>query len=125
MILRIIVLTLLLGIFDSIYIFINKKMYTEILPAGKLIHILYAFSVWFIIALAINFLIIDRPDFNLLTIIKRVPFLALSIYWTLNMTNIMLLNKLSWKIIAVDTLWGIILLLLTTFIYSLLRKQLD
>ena len=118
MIKDLIVLTILLSIFDSTYLYLNRNLYTSILNDIKKINLLYCPIIWFVIALGIYFLIIKNND-SFFNLILKSFILGLSIYVTFNVTSyIVFNNKWSMNVGLIDTLWGITLIMITSIIYK-------
>jgi hypothetical protein len=108
---NIIFLTLFLSIFDTIYLYNNRELYQDFIIDIKKDNIIYCFLIWFVISLAIYFLVIENEP-CIFNIIKKSFILALSIYITFNLTNYLILkNKWTKKIAFYDTLWGVFLIM--------------
>jgi len=126
---QIFLITAIISIIDSIYLFLSQKylpfLYLIVQPASdSYINLLYIFGCWFFIALLIYFLIVSRPDFNFLTILKTAPLLGASIFGIYTLSNYMMNpEKWSFMMIGIDIVRGIILVSLSTIIFSFFRKS--
>ena len=126
---QIFLITAIISIIDSIYLFLSQKylpfLYLVVQPAkDSYINLLYIFSCWFFIALLIYFLIVSRPDFNFLTILKTAPILGAAIFGLYTLSNYMMNpEKWSFMMIGIDIVRGIILVSLSTIIFSFFRKS--
>jgi hypothetical protein len=124
-IIKIFSLFIIVSLIDLIFIrSINTfipKIYPHIKPNAKQISIVYLF--WFLIALAIYFLIVSKPDFNLKTLIKSAPLLGIFIFLIYALSNFYNLSeKWNWMMlgtIGMDILRGIILVTFSCGVYYL------
>ncbi len=126
---QIFLITAIISIIDSIYLFLTQKylpfLYLVVQPAEETnINLMYIFACWFFIALIIYFLIVSRSDFNFLTILKTAPVLGAGIFAIYSLSNyIMSPEKWSLMMVGIDIVRGIILVSLSTIIFSFFRKS--
>jgi uncharacterized membrane protein len=125
---QIFLLTALVAILDSLFLFFTQKyagfLYSSVLPQESLMNIVYIFACWFCIAMAIYFLIVSSSDFSLLNILKRAPILGLAIYGIYSLSNYTL-NPEKWSLtfVGIDIVRGILIVMISTIIFSLFRKM--
>jgi hypothetical protein len=124
---QIIVLIIIISLLDSFYLFFLQKygkfLYNNIEFSNSFISVIYAYLVWFLIACAIYFLIISRPDYTFTTILKTAPILGIVLFGINGFSQMIISpEKSSFMIIGIDIIRGIILVTLSTFIISLYRK---
>jgi uncharacterized membrane protein len=125
---QIFLITAIVSIIDSIYLFLTQKflagIYQKAQPAtDSYINLLYIFICWFFIALAIYFLIVSRSDFDFLTILKTAPVLGAAIFGIYTLGNyISNPEKWSFTMVGIDIVRGIIIVSLSTIIFSFFRK---
>lgn len=125
---QIFLITAIISIIDSIYLFLTQKylpfLYsTAIPPTDSYVNLLYIFGCWFLIGLSIYFLIVSRSDFNFLTILKTAPVLGAAIFGIYTLSNYMISpEKSSLMMVGIDIVRGIILVSVSTIIFSFFRK---
>jgi hypothetical protein len=126
---QIFLITAIVSIIDSIYLFLSQKylpfLYFQSQPAAESnINLLYIFCCWFLIALSIYFLIVSRSDFNFLTILKTAPILGAAIFGIYTLSNhIINPENSSFMMIGIGIVRGIILVSLSTVMFSFFRKS--
>ena len=110
---------------DTIYPYISLKKIIEpskILEINKK-QIVFVSLFWLLIALAIYFLIVSKPDFNLKTLIKTAPSLGIFIFSIYALSTFYNLSeKWNWGMlgtIGIDILRGIILVTFSCGVYYL------
>jgi hypothetical protein len=119
----------IVSIIDSLYLFLTQKYLPSIYLAAQpltdsYINVLYIFACWFLIALLIYFLIVSRPDFNFLTVLRTAPLLGAGIFGIYTISNYMINPEKSSLLIAgIDIVRGIILVSLSTILFSFFRKS--
>lgn len=124
---QIFLLTAIVSLLDSIFLFLTQKylpsLYGSVIPPESMISLVYVFASWFSIGMAIYFLIVSRSDFSLITILKTAPVLGLAIYGIYTLANYSLNpEKWSLKLVGIDIVRGVIILTLSTVIFSFFRK---
>ena len=103
MISDIFIITFILGLFDSLYLYNNHTLYNNINIKYNDLYLVP--SIWLIIAISIYFLVYKNNNILNEIIIKSF-ILALSIYYTYNLTNYLIFNNWTMKMAIIDTLWG-------------------
>ena len=116
----IIIITLLLGFFDSLYLYNNHKLYNNINIKYDYLYLIP--SIWLKIAISIYFLVYKNSNI-LNEIIIKSYILALSIYYTYNLTNYLIFNNWTIKMAIIDTLWGVILIVGTSILFALYKNS--
>ena len=116
----IIIITLLLGFFDSLYLYNNHKLYNNINIKYDYLYLIP--SIWLKIAISIYFLVYKNSNI-LNEIIIKSYILALSIYYTYNLTNYLIFNNWTMKMAIIDTLWGVILIVGTSILFALYKNS--
>lgn len=121
-------LTAIIAILDSLFLFLTQSytgtLYSAILPEKSTIRITYIFACWFCIGISMYFLIVSRPDFRLLTILKTAPVLGFIIYGIYSLGN-HIANQEKWPLsfVGIDILRGIIIITTSMIIYGFFRKS--
>jgi uncharacterized membrane protein len=120
-------LTALVAILDSLFLFLTQKyagIYNDILPQESMKSILYIFLCWFCIGMSIYFFIVSRSDFSFLTVLKTAPVIGLSIYGIYSLSNY-LINPEKWSLafVGIDIFRGILIITITSVIFSFFRKS--
>ena len=115
---QIIILSIIIGLIDSSNIITNFN-YKKISEMSYT-NLLYLYSVWLTIAVLIYFFIINRQNYSLISIFFNGPLLGFGIYWIFNILNIMLNPSIKLNVAIYNTLWGIILITLSTLIHKLI-----
>lgn len=121
-------LTALVAILDSLFLFLTQKyaetFYSSVLPQESLINILYIFTCWFCIGMSIYFFIVSRPDFSLANVLKSAPVLGLTIYGIYSLSNYTT-NPEKWSLtmVGIDIVRGILIVMISSLIFSLFRKM--
>jgi uncharacterized membrane protein len=74
--------------------------------------------------MAIYFLIVSKSDFSFLNILKTAPILGLAIYGVYSLSNYTL-NPDKWSLafVGIDIVRGILIVMISTLIFSLFRKM--
>jgi hypothetical protein len=120
----IVILSIILSLLNSIYLYINKNLYIDILPKEfSIMHIIYNAGIWIIFAYIINKYIVNQK----IKFYKKIlasAFLGFSIYFIHNLSNKIIFNDLwSWTLVFVDSLWGAGLFIISTIIYAVVLKR--
>lgn len=111
---------ILIIIIDGIYLNLNKNFYKPILEDNLQINYTFAIITWLIIIIAIQLLVLSRPDINDTNVLVYGLILGFCLYGVYNFTNASIYeNKWNNYIIYGDILWGMILT--TVISYSLFK----
>jgi uncharacterized membrane protein len=121
-------LTALVAILDSLFLFLTQRyvgfLYSSVLPEESLINIAYIFACWFCIGMAIYFCIVSRSDFSFINVLKSAPVLGLAIYGIYSLGNF-ITNREKWSLtfVGIDIVRGILVVMISSMIFSLFRKM--
>jgi uncharacterized membrane protein len=115
-----IVTIIVLLIIDVPYLAINKKLYQPIITV-KSIRIPYAAISWLIIAISLNYFIFNDNMLSKGQKIIKAVILAFCIYGVYNFTNMATLDIWNLNILIRDTLWGMTLFAIVTFIIESIK----
>ena len=111
------ILTITIFAIDIIYLFITKSLTGKVIKSvqGSPVKIrkFPSIIVYLILAYVLYYFILSRSGNYLEALI-----LGSSIYGVFNFTNLAIFKKWSWTLALIDTLWGGILLVLSTIIYK-------
>jgi uncharacterized membrane protein len=106
---------ILIIIIDSTYLYFNKKFYSPMLEE-KNINFIYAIFSWLIIIIAIQLLVLSRPDLNNENLITYSLILGFCMYGLFNFTNAAIFpSQRNNFIIIGDICWGMILTTVISF----------
>lgn len=128
---QIFLITAIVSIIDSIYLFLLQKFlpntYSKALPVtDTYINLIYMYGCWLLIGLAIYFLIVSRPNFDLSNILKTAPVLGGAIFGIYTLANYIINpEKWSFLMVGIDIIRGILLVSISTIIFSFFRKSFD
>ncbi len=116
--------TIFVILVDSVYLKLNKKMYSSILDPSVGINYISAVISWLIIVITIQLVILSRTDLTETNAITYGAFLGFGMYGLYNATNFATFsNKWNINMAIVDTIWGTFLTSLTTyFLYKINNK---
>lgn len=102
-------LLLTIGI-DSVYLTLNSDFYKPILEPGQNLNLVYGVLSWLTIVIAIQLIVLSRPDINSSNVFINGLILGGAMYGLYNFTNAATYpNKWTNTIIIGDTIWGMIL----------------
>ena len=99
--------SLIIILIDSTYLTINKDFYKPIMEPGVELNIVSGIICWIIIVIAIQLLVLSRPDINDSNVFTYGAILGFAMYGVYNMTNYATYpNRWTPKIDIGDTAWG-------------------
>jgi uncharacterized membrane protein len=102
-------LVLVVGI-DAVYLNLNKSMYEPIMDPNDKLNLVYGVLSWLSIVIAIQLLVLSRPDLTNSNVFINGVFLGFAMYAVYNFTNAATYpSKWSNTIIIGDTAWGMLL----------------
>ncbi len=102
-------LVLVVGI-DAVYLNLNKGMYEPIMDPNDKLNLVYGVLSWLSIVIAIQLLVLSRPDLTNSNVFINGVFLGFAMYAVYNFTNAATYpSKWSNTIIIGDTAWGMLL----------------
>jgi len=122
MIKNILVLSIIFLIVDSGYLFLMKDKFNKIIKniqkEDLKLNIIYTFACYIFLISSIFYFIIGKN-----ASLQDAFFLGLFIYGVFETTNLAIFNR--WEAITatIDTIWGGILFILTTYIYRIIIKK--
>jgi uncharacterized membrane protein len=120
MIVDIFIITFLVGLLDSLYLYNNHKLYNNI--NIKYNYLYFLPSIWLIMAISIYFLVYKNNN-SVNDIIIKSFILALSIFYTYNLTNYLIFNNWTMKMAIIDTLWGISLIVGSSILFHYIKNN--
>jgi hypothetical protein len=120
MIVDIFIITFLVGLLDSLYLYNNHKLYNNINIKYNYLYLLP--SIWLIMAISIYFLVYKNNN-SVNDIIIKSFILALSIFYTYNLTNYLIFNNWTMKMAIIDTLWGISLIVGSSILFHYIKNN--
>ena len=127
---QILFLIFLIGLFDFIWISLNKRMYSNmfsrIQKSTMLIKPLQAILAYVFIILLFIFIIIpiiSATDGSFFECMKKAGFLGICVYGIYNFTNFAIFDNYSWKVAVVDTIWGGTLFTLVSYFMGIFLQK--
>jgi len=108
---------LILVLIDSVYLFLTKAIFGEMVAKIQRTAIQFrlegAIIVYLLLAVALYYFIV-KPGLS----VWEAGLLGLVIYGTFDFTNYAMFKNYDLKIAIMDTVWGSLLFALTTFVYK-------
>lgn len=102
-------LILIVGI-DAVYLNLNKDMYDPIMDPNEKLNIVYGIFCWLSIVIAIQLLVLSRPELSDSNVFINGVFLGFAMYAVYNFTNAATYpSKWTNTVIIGDTAWGMLL----------------
>ena len=105
---------IVLIVLDSIFIYTTSKIFTaqivDVQHSPLQVNKFGAVFVYVLLIFALNYFILQRKGS-----VFDAFLLGVSVYGVYEGTNVALLKKWQWKTVVMDTVWGGILLALTTY----------
>lgn len=102
-------LILIVGI-DAVYLNLNKDMYEPIMDPNEKLNLVYAILSWLSIIIAIQLLVLSRPELSDSNVFINGVFLGFAMYAVYNFTNAATYpSKWTNTVIIGDTAWGMLL----------------
>ena len=99
--------SLIIILIDSIYLNLNKDFYKPIMDPGVELNITAGIICWIIIIIAIQLLVLSRPDVSESNVFIYGAILCFAMYGVYNMTNYATYpHKWNPTIAIGDTAWG-------------------
>ena len=108
---------LILVLIDSVYLFLTKAIFGEMVAKIQRTSIQFrlagAIIVYMLLAVSLYYFIV-KPGLS----VWEAGLLGLVIYGTFDFTNYAMFKNYDLKIAIMDTVWGSLLFALTTFVYK-------
>jgi hypothetical protein len=130
-VIKILLLFIIVSLIDLFFIRSTNTIIPNIYPHIKANtkQIFFVSIFWFLITLAIYFLIISKPNFNFDTLIKNAPLVGIFIFSIYSLINLYNLNdKLNMGMFSkfgIDILRGIVIVTFSCGIYYLGEKTIE
>ena len=123
---QIIGLILIIYLLDVIFVYLINKttsLYSGMPETVSMKQQVFQYIIYFLLALAIQKLILSKPDINFSSVIKSAPLLGLVIFSVYGFNTVCIIpDKCNWSIFGVDIVRGILLVTISSSLYYGINK---